>query len=115
MRFLTKKGPSVVAGKDYSALRGKGDCLFVFPPQAAVVCWSFHTTSKGKIIMTIKVNASSDELVAIKSALALMLYRLHNPHEAQSILDCLRETGFPGDIALADELVKFAPAPPPRL
>ncbi|EDQ9666768.1 hypothetical protein KO48_003420 [Salmonella enterica subsp. enterica serovar Bredeney] len=51
MRFLTKKGPSGVAGKDYSALRGKGDCLFVFPPQAAVVCWSFHTTSKGKIIM----------------------------------------------------------------
>lgn len=104
-----------MAGKDYTALRGKGDCLFVFPPQAAVVCWSFHTTSKGKIIMTIKVNASSDELVAIKSALALMLYRLHNPHEAQSILDCLRETGFPEAIALADELVKFAPAPPPRL
>lgn len=65
--------------------------------------------------MTIKVNASSDELVAIKSALALMLYRLHNPYEAQSILDCLRESGFPEAIALADELVKFAPAPPLRL
>ncbi|HIF2328777.1 TPA: hypothetical protein ACXZPG_004452 [Salmonella enterica] len=118
VRFPTKKGPSGVAGKDYSALRGmiqEMEYPLVFPPRAAVVCWSFHTTSKGKIIMTIKVNASGDELVAIKSALALMLYRLHNPYEAQSILDCLRESGFPEAIALADELVKFAPASPPRL
>lgn len=34
-RFLTKKGPSGEAGKDYTALKGKGGCLFVFPPQAA--------------------------------------------------------------------------------
>ncbi|EAA6551443.1 hypothetical protein DRK11_16685 [Salmonella enterica subsp. diarizonae] len=54
MRFLTKKGPSGVAGKDYSALRGMIQGMeypLVFPPRAAVVCWSFHTTSKGKIIM----------------------------------------------------------------
>lgn len=65
--------------------------------------------------MTTKIKASTNELVAIKSALALMLYRLHNSHEAQSILDCLRESGFPEAIALADEIAKFAPATPPRL
>uniref|UniRef100_UPI003A94F6F5 hypothetical protein n=1 Tax=Salmonella enterica TaxID=28901 RepID=UPI003A94F6F5 len=65
--------------------------------------------------MVIKVGASTDELVAIKSALALILYRLHNSYEANAILDELRESGFPECIALADEMAKLAPAPPPRL
>lgn len=32
--------------------------------------------------MTTKIKASTNELVAIKSALALMLYKLHNPYDA---------------------------------
>ncbi len=65
--------------------------------------------------MAIKVKASSDELVAIKSALALILYKLHNPYEVNVILNELRESGFQECIALADEIAKFAPAPLPRL
>ncbi|EAQ4379531.1 hypothetical protein E9973_21410 [Salmonella enterica] len=65
--------------------------------------------------MAIKVGASTNELVAIKVALALILYRLHNSYEANSVLDELRASGFPECIALADEIAKFAPAPPPRL
>ncbi|EDU5440584.1 hypothetical protein CXI59_004695 [Salmonella enterica subsp. enterica serovar Hadar] len=87
----------------------------VFIHIGAVVYWSFHTTSKRESVMTTKIKASTNELVAIKSALALMLYKLHNPYDVQSILDCLRESGFPEAIALADEIAKFAPAPPPRL
>ncbi|EAN0238245.1 hypothetical protein BAE97_09875 [Salmonella enterica subsp. enterica serovar Sundsvall] len=87
----------------------------VFIHIGAVVYWSSHTTSKRESVMTTKIKASTNELVAIKSALALMLYKLHNPYDAQSILDCLRESGFPEAIALADEIAKFAPAPPPRL
>ncbi len=87
----------------------------VFIHIGAVVYWSSHTTSKRKSVMTTKIKASTNELVAIKYALALILYKLHNSCEVNVILDELRASGFQECIALADEIAKFAPAPPPRL
>lgn len=96
-------------------LRNVEQAACLFTTSGSVVYWSSHTTSKSKSVMTTKIKASTNELVAIKYALALILYKLHNSCEANVILDELRASGFQECIALADEIAKFAPAPPPRL
>ena len=58
---------------------------------------------------TIRIEASSDEIRALKVALGYILHNLHNSYEANEILQSLRSSGNDGCAALADELVKLAP------
>jgi len=64
-------------------------------------------------IKDLNITASSEEMAAIKLALASIIYAAHTPDQAKDILSTIRSAGFNEAMILADDIEKFSPPTTP--